>query len=499
MMAPGPKKPVRVRFAPSPTGFLHIGSARTALFNFLFAKKHEGKFVLRIEDTDLERSRPEFERDIIEGLKWLGIAWDEGPDSGGDFGPYRQSERTKIYEAYIRKLLDEGKAYHCFCTKDELEQDRQMMLAQGLNPKYVGKCRNLSAEERGANLKQGKDSVIRIKMPEAKISFTDLVRGKVEFDTALLGDIVIAKHERAPLYNFAVVVDDFEMRITHVIRGEDHIANTPKQIIFQKMLGLEEVKYAHLPLILAPDRSKMSKRYMETSLDEYRKEGYLPDAIVNFLALLGWHPGINEEEKSARELFTLEELVERFDFKDVQKAAAVFNVEKLDWFNAQYIKRASAEHLVELLEKFMPEAWRKERDTLIKIVALERERAEKLTDFHSLAEFFFAMPDYPPRLLFWKPEQSIDEHDTAKKTLEGLQITRREIEGVFRVDFTRENLEKRIMPLTEVWGRGALLWPLRVALSGQLASPPPFEIMDILGKEETLSRIDAAIKKLGSL
>lgn len=494
-----PEKPVRVRFAPSPTGFLHIGSARTALFNFIFAKKYEGKFVLRIEDTDRERSRQEFEEDIITSLRWLGIEWDEGPDNGGDFGPYRQSERAEIYEKYLRKLLDENRAYYCFCSKEELEKDRQMMLAQGLSPKYGGRCRNLSEEEREKHIKENTESVMRIKMPEAKISFIDIIRGKVEFDASLFGDIVIAKDVRAPLYNFAVVVDDFEMRITHVIRGEDHLSNTPKQIVFQKILGFEDVKYAHLPLILAPNRSKMSKRFMETSLNEYRKGGYLPEAVVNFLALLGWHPGLTDKEKGERELFSLGDLIERFDFKSIQKAGAVFNIEKLEWFNAQYIRRASAERLVELLVGFLPEEWHKNRQTLIKIVALERERAERLTDFYSLSEFFFSLPEYPPKLLFWQPERSIDESDTAKKTREALQIVRREIDSVFKVDFTRSNLEKRIMPITEVWGRGAILWPLRVTLSGQPASPPPFEIMDILGKEETLKRINLAIEKLENI
>src|SRR3989338_1267749 len=295
------KQSIRVRIAPSPTGFLHIGTARTALFNWLFAKKEGGLFVLRVEDTDLERSDSKYERDIIENLEWLGLVWDEGPLAApenkigelpfssqspkykGDFGPYRQSERLDVYEKHLKKLLDENLAYYCYCSKEELEAERQSMLAQGLPPRYSGKCR--AKPKSGENLQ-----LIRFKVSEAKLSFTDLIRGKIAFDTSLIGDIAIAKDLKSPLYNFAVVIDDYEMKISHVIRGEDHIANTPKQILLQKALGFSLPQYAHLPLILDSDRSKMSKRYLATSIKDYRDQGYLPEALVNFMALLGWHP-----------------------------------------------------------------------------------------------------------------------------------------------------------------------------------------------------------------
>jgi glutamyl-tRNA synthetase len=262
---------VRTRFAPSPTGFLHIGSARTALFNYLFAKKNQGSFILRIEDTDKERSKPEFEKDIFENLKWLGIEW--------DYGPYRQSERGEIYKKYLEKLLAEGKAYYCFCSEEELEAERQYQMSIGQPPRYSGKCANLTKEEVEKYLAEGKKFVIRFKVESKKVEFEDLIRGKIEFDSSLIGDIIIAKPDSGgytPLYNFGVVVDDFEMKISHVIRGEEHISNTPKQILIQEALGFPQPKYAHLPLILGPDRSKLSKRHGAVSVAQYRKLGYLP-------------------------------------------------------------------------------------------------------------------------------------------------------------------------------------------------------------------------------
>jgi len=262
MNNPQSQKKIRTRFAPSPTGNLHIGGARTALFNWLFSKQHKGKFILRIDDTDTERSKQEYEKNIIDGLKWLGLNWDEGPDVEGDYGPYRQSERGEIYKKYLQKLLDENKAYYCFCSKEELEADRQAMLSQGIAPKYSGKCRHLFKEESEKRLARWEEGVIRFKVPEHEVEFVDLIRGKIKFNSALIGDLVIAKNLDAPLFNFAGIIDDCEMKISHVIRGEDHLPNTPKQILMAEALGFEPPKYAHLPLILAPDRSKLSKRYM---------------------------------------------------------------------------------------------------------------------------------------------------------------------------------------------------------------------------------------------
>ena len=483
---------VRVRFAPSPTGFLHLGGARTTLFNWLFAKNQGGKFILRIEDTDIERSNAEYEKDIINSLKWLGLKWDEGVDISGDFGPYRQSERLDIYEKYLKQLLDGHQAYYCFCSKEQLESDRQAMMSQGMAPKYSGRCRNLSQEEIQKRIDKGEPTVIRFRVPETEVEFNDIIRGKVKFNAGLMGDLIIAKNLRTPLYNFTATVDDFLMKISHVIRGEEHLSNTPKQILIQKALGFDELKYAHLPLILAPDRSKLSKRYLETSLNDYKNQGYIPEAMVNFLAYLGWHP------KDDREIISPEELISEFDLKRVQKAGAVFNIEKLEWLNGQYIKKISAESLAEKLKDFIPSEWSSEsnKEILIKAVSAEKERIKKLTDFKNLADFFFELPDYDLNLLSWPRPVLEGQAINKEKTLNNLKILIEEINKIFKANFNKENLENAIMPLTEVWGRGDLLWPLRAALSGKEASPGPFEIMEVLGKDEILRRLGVAVEKV---
>ncbi|MEK7590457.1 MAG: glutamate--tRNA ligase [Patescibacteria group bacterium] len=456
-MTPAIKKEIRVRIAPSPTGYLHVGTARSALFNWLFAKKEGGKFILRIEDTDLERSEKKFEKDIIESLKWLGLSWDEGP--------FLQSDRLDVYEKYIRQLLEQNLAYYCYCTKEDLENERQAMLSQGMAPKYSGRCRSRTKTKE-------KPQVIRFKVPETRVAFKDLIRGEISFDTSLIGDIAIAKDPRTPLYNFAVVIDDYEMQISHVIRGEDHIANTPKQILIQKALNFPHPHYGHLPLILDPDRSKMSKRYSATSIGEYRKEGYLPEAMVNFMAFLGWHP------KDEKELMTADELVKEFDLERIQKGGAVFNIEKLNWINSQYIKNLSNEELLQRIKDFGFAVKKISDAQLAKIAGITKERMKKLSDFSELADFFFELPDYSSELLIWK--------ETPRETI-------------------KENLEAilklapdsgKIMKLAEEKGRGEILWPLRAALSGKMASPGPLEIMDILGEKESAKRIKTAIKKL---
>ncbi|PIU99126.1 glutamate--tRNA ligase [Candidatus Wolfebacteria bacterium CG03_land_8_20_14_0_80_36_15] len=481
-MIDNPKIEVRVRFAPSPTGYFHVGTARTALFNWLFARNQGGKFILRIEDTDLERSKKEYENDVLNSLKWLGLDWDEGPDRG-DFGPYRQSERLSIYERSLTLLLTKNKAYWCFCTKEDLEIERQEMLSQGLAPKYSGKCGKITLKEAENRLKLGEKAVVRLRVPQTEITFSDIIRETIKFDTSLLGDIIIAKSLKEPLFNFAVVVDDAEMKITHIIRGEDHIPNTPKQILIQKSLGFPQPKYAHLPLILAADRSKLSKRYIETSLNEYRKAGYLPEAMINFIAYLGWHP------KEEKDIMSKEELIKEFDLKRVQKANAIFNPTKFDWLNAQYIRRIPEQEVGERLKDFAPTDWLKNKRLLIKVFNLEKERIKKLSGFKEAGEFFFEIPDYKSELLSWKETEK-------EKVISNLKILVEEIEEIDEKDFVLEKIENKIMPLTEALGKGELLWPLRVALSGREGSPGPFEIMDVLGKEESLQRLKVAIKKL---
>lgn len=441
---------IRVRIAPSPTGELHLGTARTALFNWLFARQNQGKFILRIEDTDRERSRQEFEKDILESLKWLGLAWDE---------LYRQSERTEIYEKYIKRLLESGAAYWCYCAPEELEEKRQAMMSAGLAPKYSGKCRSPSADSGRA------PQVIRFKTSAKKISFKDIVRGEIAFDAADFGDFIIAKKETLPLYNLAAAIDDAETKISHIIRGEDHIVNTPKQILIQEALDFPRPHYAHLPLILDPKRAKLSKRSSATAVAEYRAAGYLTEALINFLALLGFHP------QDDKEILSREELLEKFELQRVQKAGAVFNQEKLNWLNAQYLKKLTTE---ELLKKLNLEPSEKNKKTL----ALLRGRLKTLNDFRPLAAFLYELPDYPEELLSWNGA-------TPGQTLEKLQLIREAV---------RE--DRDIMALAEKEGRGEILWPLRAALSGQKSSPGPLEIMDVLGKEETLRRLEIAIKKV---
>ncbi len=334
---------IRTRIAPSPSGLLHIGTARTALFNYLFAKKNQGNFILRLEDTDAKRIDQRAEENIKEGLKWLGIEWDEF---------YRQSERADVYNKYLKKLLAENKAYYCFCSEEELEAEKQYRMSIGEPPRYSGKCANLSKKEVQEKLSKGLPSVVRFKVPLKKIEFNDIIREKIEFDTSLIGDIAIArgawsKNKKdkekiaTPLYNFAVVVDDFEMKISHVIRGEEHISNTPKQILIQEALGFSLPEYAHLPLILGPDKSKMSKRHGAIAVSEYKKMGYLPESLTNFMAFLGWNPG------SEREIYSLPSLIKEFSLERVQKGGAIFNEKRLDFLNGFYIRQKSVEKLTE--------------------------------------------------------------------------------------------------------------------------------------------------------
>lgn len=490
---------IRTRIAPSPTGHFHIGNARTALFNYLFAKKHGGAFVLRIEDTDIERSDKAFETDIFESLDWLGIKADESPAKGGPYTPYRQSERTASYRQYLKKLLAEKKAFRCPHTKEGLDAEHKSLMKEKKWP--VHRC---SARE-----SQISDGIIRFKVPpispipprdsdkvkypepEKWVAFTDYIRKGVVALLDSIEDFAIAKDINTPLYNFAVVIDDYEMKISHVIRGEDHISNTPKQMLIQEALGLPTPAYAHLPLILGPDRSKLSKRHGATAIREFRRQGYLPEALANFAALLGWNPG------GEREIFTMEELVRYFDLGKVQKAGAVFNVEKLDWMNGEYIRKKSVAELAELcrphLKNFLQIPVSKSKfpnEYVEQVVALEQPRLKKLSEIGERSDFFFRPPEYPAELLRWK--QMTDPEIRAS-----LERSRTIIAGIAEEKFTPEKLHARFFAEIGAGDRGVILWPLRVALSGKAASPGPFEIMAILGKQESQRRIETAIEKTG--
>jgi glutamyl-tRNA synthetase len=490
-------KNIRVRIAPSPTGAAHIGTARTALFNYLFAKQNKGKFILRIEDTDKERSEQRWTDEIIDELKWLGIAWDEGPDVNGNFGPYKQSQRLEIYQKYLNKLFAEGKAYYCFCTEDELEAKRQEQMSRGLAPKYDGKCAHLSKETIEKNLAEKKPSIIRFRVENKKVKFHDLIRQDVEFDAGLLGDIVIAKNLDTPLFHFAVVVDDFEMQISHIIRGEEHLSNTPRQILLQEALEFNQPIYAHLPLMLNMDRSKMSKRQGDVAISDYHRNGYLPEALINFMVLLGWNPG------TEKEIFSLSQLAKEFEIEKVQKAGAVFNIQRLDFLNGFYIREKPIEKLTELCAPYLKEAGllmagQVSENKLQKIIEVSRTRMKKLSDIIELSDFFF--PDklnFDKDLLSW--QKAGDE-----ATKESLQFSESILSEI--KEWEIKNLEEKLFQASEKFNekmrypinnKGYMLWPLRAALSGKQSSPSPFEIADILGKEKTLKRISDAIKMLG--
>src|SRR5687767_11399587 len=343
---------MRLRFAPSPTGQLHVGNARTALFNWLLAKGQDGAFILRIEDTDLERSSRESERAILEDLRWMGLDWSEGIEAGGDRGPYRQTERLHMYRAYAVELLSSGAAYYCFCSAEQLEADRQAALAAGRPPQYVGRCRDLTRDDARRRIEKGERAVIRFRVPEGNrdIVFNDLVRGEVRFSTDVIGDPVLVRSDGVPAYNYAVVIDDALMEITHVIRGEDHISNTPRQVLLYEAFGWRPPTFAHVSLVMGPDHSPLSKRHGATSVAEFRARGYLPEALTNYLALIGWSPGDGEE------LLPIDELAKRFRLEDVGHSAGVFDVEKLAWVNRHYLKIAPPGRLARLAVPYLQEA-----------------------------------------------------------------------------------------------------------------------------------------------
>lgn len=437
---------------------------------------------MRIEDTDLKRSDKKFEKDIFEGLKWLSIDTDEDPEKGGPCGHYRQSERTHDYTNAIKKLLAEEKAFYCFHTEQELEQEKDELMTAKKPILHMCEYRTLDQKE-AEILTQTKPSfIIRFKTPMTRtISFDDMIRGELTFESNLLGDFSIAKRVDVPLYNLAVVVDDQAMKISHVIRGEDHIANTPKQILLIEAMGFSLPMYAHLPLILGKDRSKMSKRDGATSVVEYREAGYLPDAMVNFMALLGWNPGTDQE------LLTREELISQFSLEHVQRSGAVFDIVKLDWMNGEYIrKRTQRQFFNDSIGFLPPEYKNKDESYNLNVLALEQPRVKKLSEIGDLVDYFYKAPVHDKELLRWKSMTD----DEIKESLDA------------SVKLLEKNQEKDITEIEQIFleqasakgDRGKLLWPLRVALTGKKNSPGPFEIIRILGIDETIVRLKNAIK-----
>lgn len=476
---------VRVRIAPSPTGPLHLGTARAALYNYLYAKKEGGVFVLRIEDTDLERSDEKYTTQIIEGLEWLGIHWDEGPTleqrEKGKFGPYFQTKRTETYEKHIQKLLDEDKAYLCYCTKEELDTERKEMEKKGIAPIYSGKCCDLADDQKELFKKEERNSIIRYRVPDKTLTYKDMVRGEISFETKLIGDISIARDIKTPLYNLAVVIDDYTMEISHVIRGEDHVSNTPKQILLGEALGFPVPEYGHLPLILNEDKTKLSKRKTKVTVDDYKQEGYLPEALLNFMLLLGWNP------KTEEEIFSLREMEKKFDLKGVHKGGAVFTKEKLDWVNTQYLRKLSADELLEISLPFLEKGGipLDDKEYVKKAIVLEQERIKKLSDLPEMVKFFFGDIDYDPALLVWK------KSDPAV-IKENLKIALEFFESLDEKHWTEKNIEEGLKKIIQEKGlkNGEILWPIRVALTGEEKSPGPFEVAGVLGKERVLDRIE---------
>ncbi|MBI4691507.1 MAG: glutamate--tRNA ligase [Nitrospirae bacterium] len=470
---------IRVRFAPSPTGHLHIGGARTALFNYLYARHNNGRFILRIEDTDRTRSTEEYIDTIIEGMKWLKLDWDEGP--------FRQTDRFDVYRDYTERLIREGKAYRCYCSPEELEQRRKEAITQGQPQKYDGRCRNV---EKGQSIKvsedQSKNAAVRFKMPqEGQTVVDDLMRGKVVFENNQLDDLIIMRSDGTPTYNFTVVVDDVDMKITHVIRGDDHLNNTPKQIHIYKALGYDIPLFAHLPMILGADKTRLSKRHGATSVMVYKEMGYLPDALVNYLVRLGWSYG-------DQEVFTREELIKYFSFENVGKSSAVFNPEKLLWLNSQYMINTSSEDLTKMVmpfliqEKIINEEQPLDKVWLSKAIATLKERAKTLVELAKTLRYYIVEDiEYnekaKAKFLNEKSRDLLIELKDALTSLPDFSVS--EMEKIFKSMIEKHNIKL-----------GNLAQPVRVAITGGTESPGIFEVLDIVGREKTLKRLDRAIR-----
>lgn len=464
---------VRVRFAPSPTGFLHIGGVRTALFNWLFARQQQGRFILRIEDTDQSRSTDESIQAIIEGMKWVGLDWDEGP--------FRQTERMDLYRGHAMKLLETGHAYWCVCKAEELEARRKEAEAKGLSPRYDGRCRQLQIVNPPA------DAALRFKAPrEGQIVVDDLIKGTITFDNSAADDLIILRSNGYPTYNFSVVVDDALMRITHVVRGDDHLTNTPRQIPIFEALGFAVPRFGHLPMILGSDKTRLSKRHGATSIMAYKEMGYLPDAMVNYLVRLGWSHG-------DQELFTRQELIEKFSWDHVQTSAAVFNPDKLLWLNAEYIKTSPSQQVAQALVPLLDQAGLKKdlesvsAEWLAQLVVLVKERAKTLVDMVEWVKPYFG-------------QVAPFEEEAAKKFLTSAMapllqklVTRFEAFSTF----SKQTWEESFKKLVEEEGikMGALAQPVRVALTGRTASPGLFEVMEVLGRDRTLLRLRNGIER----
>jgi glutamyl-tRNA synthetase len=477
----------RVRFAPSPTGYLHVGGARTALFNLLFARRHGGVFVLRIEDTDLERSSDEMVGGILDGLRWLGLEWDEGPKIGGASGPYFQSQRVDRHRAMASRLLAAGRAYYCYCSPEELKAKKEAGEAASGGWKYDRTCAALEPGEIAERERQQRPRAVRFRVPDGVMRFDDLVHGVIEVDGANIEDFVILRSDGHPTYQLSVVSDDVEMGITHVIRGDDHISNTPKQILLYQAVGAPLPEFAHVPLILGPDKKRLSKRHGATSVIEYAKSGYLPEAMVNFLALLGWSPG------SDAEVFARDELVAAFTLEGISGGNAVFNTEKLDWFNQQHLARLAPDELAGRLKPLLEAAglWDARftgdrRAWLFAVLELLKPRARRLDDFLTYGRFFFTESvDYDPA--------AVQKHLTGDGMSEHLQAIDAALDRL--PTFDAASLESALRDVAEARGvkAGLLIHAVRVAVTGKAVSPGLFEVLALVGRRQTKARLASAM------
>ena len=480
--------PPRVRFAPSPTGFLHVGGARTALFNFLYAQRHGGTFVLRIEDTDVERSSADMVTGILDGLRWLGLTWDEGPETGGPHAPYFQSERLDQYRAAAARLIESGHAYYCFCPPERLRQEREAAEARGEAWKYDRACLSLPPDRIRALSASGAPRAVRFKVPPGTTAFADAVHGHIEFDTANVEDFVILRSDDYPTYHLSVVVDDAEMGITEVIRGDDHISNTPKHVLLFEALGAPVPQFAHVPLILGADKKRLSKRHGATSVMEYQRQGYLPEAMVNFLALLGWSPGDD------RELMSTRELIQAFTLQGISGGNAVFNTEKLDWMNGQYIARLPVEALAAAVRPFLDpglasHALVAEPASYHRLLELLRPRAKRLTDFAEQARPLLTEPVTYEEEAVRKhlADPALAAHTAALAT--ALRATdpfdEPHVEAAVRATAAERDIKA-----------GQLIHATRVAVTGRTQSPGLFEVLAWLGRNRTAERIEALLSYL---
>ncbi|RAS83511.1 glutamate--tRNA ligase [Priestia endophytica] len=481
---------VRVRYAPSPTGHLHIGNARTALFNYLFARGHNGKFIIRIEDTDQKRNIEGGEESQLQYLKWLGIEWDESIDVGGEYGPYRQSERNDIYAKYTKQLMENEQAYYCYCTEEELEAEREAQIAEGKPPRYSNKCRHLTAEDRAALEAEGRKPSIRFKVPEGRVfKFDDMVKGEVAFESDGIGDFVIVKKDGIPTYNYAVAIDDHLMKMSHVLRGDDHISNTPKQLMIYDAFGWEAPNFGHMTLIVNESRRKLSKRdeSIIQFIEQYKDLGYLPEALFNFITLLGWSPEGEEE------LFTKEQFIEIFDPSRLSKSPALFDMKKLKWMNNQYIKELSTEEVVDLALPHLVKAGKvkeemsdQEKQWVYDVIALYKDQLSFGAEIIELTDLFF--------------RTSIEYDEEAQEVLNEEQVP--EVMKAFAQeinsleDFEPASIKSSIKAVQKATGHKGkkLFMPIRVATTGQTHGPELPQAIALLGKETVLARLEGAVK-----